>query len=407
MREGGLTDHPAARENGFSSGRAQVTAISARQDPSRAPRVNKTSKAVRRKGRAVTIDEVAQHARVSPMTVSRVINGHTGVREANRERVRRSVKELGYRPNAAASALAAAQSTSIALIYTNPSSNYLRELLVGALRGSARAAAQLTIAAWDGLDPRGRRDAARQLANSVSGVILPPPLCESKVIVSEFVKAGVPVVAIASGEFSSTISCVRIDDHRASHDMVAHLIAHGHSRIGYIKGDPNQTASAHRWQGYRDALTEAGITYDDKLVQPGHFTYRSGLEAAERLLALRNPPTAIFASNDDMASAVVSVAHRRGLDVPRDLSVVGFDDTSAATMVWPELTTIHQPIAAMAGAAIDILLRQLRNAPRSTRVVVNHVVPHQLVKRDSVANAEILAGASGVRPRSRTTSSHK
>ena len=97
--------------------------------------MNKTPKAVRRKGRAVTIDEVAQHAGVSPMTVSRVINGHAGVRDANRERVQRSVRELGYRPNAAASALAAAQNTSIALIYTNPSSNYLRELLVGALRG--------------------------------------------------------------------------------------------------------------------------------------------------------------------------------------------------------------------------------------------------------------------------------
>ena len=360
--------------------------------------MKKNSKAVRRKGGAVTIDEVAAHAGVSPMTVSRVVNGHTGVRDANRERVMRSVRELGYRPNLAASSLAAAQHTCIALIYTNPSSSYLRELLVGALRGSARAAAQLAIATWDGLDAEGRRAAARQLANSVAGVILPPPLCESRAIVSEFRHAGVPVVSIASGHFSDTISCVRIDDHRASHDMVSHLIARGHTRIGYIKGDPNQTASAHRWQGYRDALAEAGIAYDDKLVQPGYFTYRSGLEAAEKLLALRRPPSAIFASNDDMASAVVSVAHRRGLDVPRDLSVVGFDDTSAATMVWPELTTIHQPVAAMADAAIDILLREIRRTPSSPRVIVNHVVPHQLVARDSVrdkAAEEAGAGDKG------------
>lgn len=342
------------------------------------------------------------------MTVSRVINGHAGVRKANRERVEHSVCELGYRPNVAASALAAAQSTCIALIYTNPSSSYLRELLVGALRGSARAAAQLVIAAWDGLSPQDRHNAARQLANSVSGVILPPPLCESRIIVSEFVKAGIPVVSIASGQFSSSISCVRIDDHRASHDMVAHLIAHGHTRIGYIKGDPNQTASAHRWQGYKDALAEAGIGYDDRLVQPGYFTYRSGLDAAERLLALKHPPTAIFASNDDMASAVVSVAHRRRLDVPRDLSVVGFDDTSAATMVWPELTTIHQPVAAMADAAIDILLRQVRNTSGPARVVVNHIVPHQLIKRDSVAYAEKTeqrsVGSSHLKPKVRRSS---
>ena len=343
-------------------------------------------KTARRKGRAVTIDEVVSHAGVSPMTVSRVVNGHAGVRDANRERVMRSIHELRYRPNLAASTLAAAQHTCIALIYTNPSSSYLRELLVGALRGSARVAAQLVIETWDGLGVEERRAAARQLAGSVAGVILPPPLCESKTVVSEFVRAGVPVVSIASAHFSDTISCVRIDDHRASYDMVAHLVAHGHRRIGYIKGDPDQTASAHRLQGYKDALSEAGIAYDDKLVQPGHFTYRSGLEAAERLLALRRPPSAIFASNDDMASAVVSVAHRRGLDVPRDLSVVGFDDTSAATMVWPELTTIHQPVAAMADAAMDILLREIRRTSPSTRVIVNQVVPHQLVARDSVAD---------------------
>jgi len=346
-------------------------------------------RAVRRKGSAVTIDEVAAHAGVSAMTVSRVINGHAGVRDGNRERVMRSVRELDYRPNLAASALAAAQHTCIALIYTNPSSSYLRELLVGALRGSTRAAAQLVIATWDELGPRARREAARQLAGSVAGVILPPPLCESKGIVDAFVDAGIPVVSIASSQFSDRISCVRIDDHQASREMVSHLIAHGHTRIGYIKGDPNQTASAHRWQGYRDALVEAGIGYDEALVQPGLYTYRSGLDAAERLLTLPQPPSAIFASNDDMASAVVSVAHRRGLDVPGNLSVVGFDDTSASTMVWPELTTIHQPVAAMADTAIDILLREIRRTAGSGRVTVNHVLQHALVARDSVSTREV------------------
>ncbi|MXV31758.1 LacI family DNA-binding transcriptional regulator [Xanthomonas sp. LMG 8989] len=344
-----------------------------------------TPKTLRRKASTITIDDVAAHAGVSPMTVSRVTHGHAGVRESTRERVMRSVRALDYRPNPAASALAAAQHLCIALIYTNPSSSYLRELLVGALRGSTRAAAQLVIATWDGLGPRARRAAAQTLCNSVAGVILPPPLCESKAIVGAFVEAGIPVVAIASSRFSDKVSCVRIDDRRASHDMVSHLIAHGHTRIGYITGDPNQTASAHRWQGYRDALAEAGIGYDAALVQAGDFTYRAGLEAAERLLALQPRPSAIFASNDDMASAVVSVAHRRRLKVPEDLSVVGFDDTSASTMVWPELTTIHQPVADMTDAAIDLLLREIRQAAGAERVSVNHVVPHRLITRDSVS----------------------
>ena len=349
-------------------------------------------KAARRKASGITIEDVAAHAGVSAMTVSRVIHGHASVRDANRERVMSSVRELDYRPNLAASALAAAQHTCIALIYTNPSSSYLRELLVGALRGSTRAAAQLVIATWDELGPQARCEAARQLSTSVAGVILPPPLCESKAIVDQFVGAGIPVVSIASSHLNDRISCVRIDDRQASHDMVSYLIAHGHTRIGYIKGDPNQTASAHRWQGYRDALADAGVGYAPALVQPGFFTYRSGLDAAERLLSLQPPPSAIFASNDDMAAAVVSVAHRRGLEVPGDLSVVGFDDTSAATMVWPELTTIHQPVAEMADSAVDILLREIRRTDSSERVTVNQVLAHQLITRASVSRPVLTPG---------------
>ena len=352
----------------------------------------KSKKSIRRKGAAVTIDAVAAHAKVSPMTVSRVVNGQGKVRDATRDRVMRAVRELGYTPNLAASSLAAARGTRIALIYTNPSAAYLRELLLGALHGASRTAAQLVIDTWDGFDIDAERKAARALGTTVAGAILPPPLCESRAVVTELVGAGVPVVAIASGRFSNEISSVRIDDFRASKEMTAYLISQGHTRIGYIKGHPNQTASARRYEGFKSALEDAGIGADAKLVEQGYFTYLSGLKPAERLLAQRRPPTAIFASNDDMAAAVVSVAHRRGLDVPRDLSVVGYDDTSAATTIWPELTTIRQPVSAMADSAIDILLRSIRGRERDTKVVVDHVVAHQLIKRDSVAPPAKAAG---------------
>jgi len=345
-------------------------------------------KSTRRKSEAVTIDVVAARAKVSSMTVSRVINGQSAVREATRERVLRAVRELGYIPNLAASSLAAARGTSIALIYTNPSSAYLRELLVGALHGTSRTAAQLVVYTWDGFDAEAQRKAARALATNVAGAILPPPLCESKSVLAELADAGLPVVAIASSREKHDISQVRIDDFSASKEMTEHLIAAGHTRIGYIKGHPNQSSSLCRFKGFRAALLEAGIDFDPALAQQGYFTYRSGLNAAEKLLALRSPPTAIFASNDDMAAAVVSVAHRRGLDVPRDLSVVGFDDTSAATMVWPELTTIRQPVAAMADCAVDILLRSIRRKEQGSSVLVDQVVAHQLIKRDSVASPQ-------------------
>jgi LacI family transcriptional regulator len=348
-------------------------------------------KSARRKGRAVTIDEVAVLAEVSPMTVSRVVNGHAKVRESTREKVMQAVRELGYVPNQAASSLAAAQDVRIALIYTNPSGAYLRELLLGALHGAERTAAQLVISSWETLDPTAERKAARALAKSVGGVILPPPLCESKVVIEELTKAGVPVVAVASGHFIHDISSVRIDDFLASKEIVEHLINMGHTRIACVKGHPNQMASQRRFEGYQAALKEAGIARDAELVQQGYFTYRSGLEAVEKLLSLRKPPTAIFASNDDMAAAAVSVAHRRGLRVPLDLSIVGFDDTSAATTVWPELTTVRQPISSMADSAIDILLRAIRRNGNETRVVVDQVVAHQLVMRGSVAPAKTAA----------------
>ena len=334
---------------------------------------------------AVTIDEVAAHAKVSPMTVSRVVNGHSKVRESTRERVMEAVRALGYVPNRAASSLATAQDARIALIYTNPSAAYLRELLLGALHGAAHTAAQLVIADWEGFDAVAERKAARALATSVGGVILPPPLCESRVVIEELTRAGVPAVAIASGQLNHTISSVRIDDYLASKEIVEYLIKAGHTRIACIKGHPNQMASTRRFEGYQAALKDAGIAADTGLVRQGYFTYRSGLGAVEALLSMRKPPTAIFASNDDMAAAAVSVAHRRGLQVPKHLSIVGFDDTSAATTVWPELTTVRQPITSMAESALDILLRTIRRPPSEPRLLIDRVVAHQLVLRDSVA----------------------
>jgi LacI family transcriptional regulator len=349
-------------------------------------RARNSGGSTRRKGVAVTIHEVAERAGVSPMTVSRVVNGNANVRSATRELVMRTVRELNYTPNAAARSLAAAQGTRIALIYTNPSSAYLSELLVGALDGASKAATQLVLDTWDHMTRATERTAARKIAQSVAGVILPPPLCESKAVCSELVAAGIPVVGIASGRFQPDISGVRIDDFRAAQEMTEHLLSYGHQRIAFIKGHPNQTASGLRHDGFQAAMAAAGIAIDPTLVQQGFFTYRSGLEAAEKLLNRKKAPTAIFASNDDMAAAAVSVAHRRGMDVPRDISIVGFDDTPTATTVWPELTTVRQPIAAMAASSIELLLRSIRRRKDGeARVVVDHVVAHILVKRDSVA----------------------
>ena len=332
--------------------------------------------ATRRKGAAVTIHEVAQRAGVSPMTVSRVVNGNANVRAATRELVMRTVRELNYTPNAAARSLAAASATRIALIYTNPSSAYLSELLVGALDGASKAATQLVLDTWDHMTRATERAAARKIAQSVAGVILPPPLCDSEAILKVLAASNTPAVVVATGRAPPEVSSVRIDDFEASRAMTEHLIELGHRRIGFIKGHPNQTASIQRLEGYLQALSDAGLEPDPDLVAQGFFTYLSGLEAAERLLSLASAPTAIFASNDDMAAATVAAAHRRGLDVPGDLTVVGYDDSALATTVWPELTTIRQPIAEMSREAVTLLGEEIR----SRRAGEHPKHPHALLQ---------------------------
>jgi LacI family transcriptional regulator len=191
-------------------------------------------------------------------------------------------------------------------------------------------------------------------------VVLAPPLGESAVVRDMLRAANLPVAVVAAGRPPADAISVRIDDRQASQAMTQHLLDLGHRRIGFIAGNPDQTASAERLDGARAAI--AAVEGAELVLAQGAFTYGSGLRAAEQLLDSDPPPTAIFASNDDMAAAAVSVAHRRHLDVPRDLTVVGFDDTTVATTLWPPLTTVRQPVRQMAAVALDRLMRVLRSA---------------------------------------------
>lgn len=319
------------------------------------------------------------------MTVSRVINKEKNVREATRERVLNAIEELRYSPNVAARSLAAGEATHIGLIFSNPSAAYLSLFLVGALEAARKAGAHLVIEPCESTDEESQREVARHLASAhVEGVILPPPLSESVPILSELALADIPAVTVAMGKLCPNALNVRMDDFKAAREITEHLLDLGHRRIGFIKGHPQQIASAERERGFRAAIESAGIKRGDAPMEQGFFTFRSGLDAAEKLLDLPSRPTAIFASNDDMAAAVISVAHRRGLEVPDDLSVVGFDDTAMASTVWPELTTVRQPVSEMAAAAMELLLSDLRLRDRlHDDDRQERVLEHQLVIRGS------------------------
>ncbi len=344
------------------------------------------SRASRRQRGAPTINDVARHAGVSPMTVSRVINGEQVVRPATREKVEAAIAELNYSPSAAARSLAGGEELRIGLLYSNPSSSYLSEFLVGSLDQASRSGVHLVVEKWDE-ETAVKAVVDHLLRGRIDGVILPPPLCDLGEMVAALGAAHIPTVAVATGRAPGDLAVVSINDMQAAYEMTRHLIALGHSRIGFIKGNPNQSASGRRFEGYAAALQEADIPVRDELIAQGYFTYRSGLDAAEQILALADPPSAIFASNDDMAAATVAIAHRNGLDVPSDLTVCGFDDTSLATTIWPELTTIRQPISEMSREAVELLVRMLksRRAAVSEDAAEHVVMDYTLIRRQSDA----------------------
>jgi LacI family transcriptional regulator len=335
---------------------------------------------------AATIYDVADRAGVSKTTVSRVLNGETNVRRATRAIVLKAVKELQFLPNRAARSLASQAEDRVGLLYNNPSAAYFSEFLIGALDGSGRSGAQLVVDKCEIGNVAASCDAVRKLVKGgVNGMVLTAPLCESTELIDELTQAGISIVAVATGYFRSNVACVGIDDFKAAYEMTNYLIELGHKRIGFVKGHPSHTSGVQRAMGFEAALHAAGSKVEKPVIAQGYYSYRSGLEAGEQLLSGRKLPTAIFASNDDMASGVMAVAHRKGLDVPRDLSIVGFDDTIASA-VWPGLTTVRQPISDIAATAIDVIVRNMRSLRSGVKAKPrNYLVAHRLIERESAA----------------------
>jgi LacI family transcriptional regulator len=347
-------------------------------------KVDATLEDVERRGQP-TMADVAKLAGVSAMTVSRVMNGKGLVRESTRRKVAEAVASLNYTPNQEARNLAGSKPIRVGFLYSNPSAAYLSEFLVGLLTQSGLNNVQLFVEKCEAGEQEAEH-AKRLIENGLDGIILPPPLCDSEAVLGTINAAGIPAVVVACGLPDANLGAVSIDDYEAAHFMTRHLITLGHQRIGFVVGHPNQTASARRLEGYRAAIADKNADAGAELVVQGMFTYRSGLDAAEQLLGLAERPTAIFASNDDMAAAAVAVAHRLGLDVPGDLTVTGFDDTALATTIWPELTTVRQPIAGMAREAVQSLVRRVRAQREGEPAEPEQVrMDFELVRRQSDA----------------------
>lgn len=331
----------------------------------------------------VRIEDVAEAAGVSMKTVSRVLNHEPNVSEATRSRVEAAVERLNYRPHPSARILAGRKSYLVAMLYDNPSSNYLMEVELGVLDACQSQHYNLMLAplVYDAKDIVAKVEALVEQSR-LDGVVLTPPITDDRAVLARMDELGVPWVGISQKEDNRRIGVV-VDERSAVRDMIAHLVSLGHRRIGHIKGHPAHGATGWRLAGYREALERAGLRHDPALVVEGEFDYDSGFAATNAMLDLEKPPTAIFAANDDMAAGAISAICERGLSVPRDISVCGFDDTPIARHIYPALTTVRQPTREMGRIAGLELLKEVRE--RGTGRIVE--VPYALQLRRSTGPA--------------------
>ncbi|MBC2667543.1 LacI family DNA-binding transcriptional regulator [Novosphingobium piscinae] len=304
-----------------------------------------------------TINDVARLSGVSKKTVSRVINRSPLLNDATREKVEAVIAELGYVPNPQARALALRRNFVLGMIYDNPNAQMVLNFQEGVLDAIRDSEYALVIHPVDRHSPALFDDIRRFIEHQrLSGVMILPPLSENDAFAALFDELGCAYVRMGSAELADAVHLVQSNDREGVREAVACLIGEGHRRIGLVEGPEGFRSAVERRAGWREALEAHGLPCDETLVARGNYTFETGKAAGAALLDGPAPPTAIFASNDVMAAGVVHVARERGLDVPQDLSVVGFDDTAIAATIWPPLTTVRWPIRTMARSAARKLI---------------------------------------------------
>lgn len=327
----------------------------------------------------VRLEDVARSAGVSPKTVSRVLNDEVNVRQPTREKVLAAMAAMDYRPHPSARSLAGNRSYMIAMLYDNPSSNYLSEIQAGVLEACdlhhySMMVRPLLVEADDFVE----RVATLVSHHRPDGLLLTPPVTDHPGLLRWLHEHQVTFASVSPVE-SRQIIGVAMDEQLAAREMMEHLLALGHRRIAHVSGHPSHGASAWRLAGYNEALAAAGLPQDPSLVVIGDFSFTSGVASARKLFSLPRVPTAIFAANDDMAAGIIWLAGEHGLTVPGDISICGFDDTPIARQIWPTLTTVLQPSRDMGRIACLQLLDVLRG--RSHGQLVR--VPFSLQVRES------------------------
>ncbi|MGN7469707.1 catabolite control protein A [Brevibacillus sp. SAFN-007a] len=328
----------------------------------------------------VTIYDVAREAGVSMATVSRVVNGNPNVKPLTRKKVLAAIERLGYRPNAVARGLASKKTTTVGVIIPDISSLFFSELARGIEDIATMYKYNIILCNSDQ-----RMEKELQLINTLLEKQVDGLLFLGAEIKEEHLQAltstSVPTVLAATRDADNVLPSVSIDHFQAAYDATEALVSRGHKRIAMISSPPNDPLSGlMRYEGYKKALKDGGIEPDEELVATGNYFYESGLATTKAFLALSNPPTAIFAANDEMAIGAIHAIQDSGLNVPGDIEVIGHDNIRLVEMVRPRLTSVVQPMYDIGAVAMRLLTKYMNNEHVEEHVVL---LPHRIEYRES------------------------
>jgi LacI family transcriptional regulator len=328
-----------------------------------------------------TIYDVARLAGVSTATVSRALNGTGQIAQATRVAIDAAVEQLGYQPNTVARSLVTKSTETIALLLPDITNPFYAALVSGIQQRALETGHTMLLCTTEGDPEREEQYLTLLRAKQVDGVlvdglVLPPER------IARFVREGLPIVCLDRDVDSAAVPLVQVDNRLGARMATEHLLSLGHTRIAHVQGAPELGISVERVQGYREALADAGISFDPHLLAIGSFTEEGGYEAARSLLETPGF-TAVFAANDLSAIGVINAIVESGRRVPADVSIVGFDDLRLSRFTTPPLTTIHQPALEIAELATQLLLelasgrevRQLRHLLEPALVVRSSTAP--------------------------------
>ena len=334
----------------------------------------------------VTLVDVARLAGVSVMTASRALSGEGYASEDTRNKVQSAARQLGYIPNALARIMKGGKTNVIGVV-VNDLSSVVVNRFVTALGDEVRKV-DMDLFIYNALGEMGggkEKRVSQMLHGLWDGLVYVLPRMTDDYL-ETLEESSSPIVLIDYFRRETSLPVVCGNNASAAHEAVSHLVQLGHRRIAFVRGNAATGQSELREEGYQSALSKAGIALDPQLVYQGDFSEQSGIEAVLRLLALTDPPTAIFAASDAMAQGVMDAIGQRGLRIPEDVSVIGFDDIPSAATTRPPLTTLRHPFEAMAHATVQELMRHIRGEPGTCRRIE---FPCQFVLRKSTGPAPV------------------